>query len=163
LFRVADEAFYAAASDPREHPLAGLIGLPVDNMQLYVLDDRSHLLPIGAVGHLFAGGTGLSVGYVDRPALTASRFLPNPFVGEESDPGSRLFKTGTRAHHLPDGRLCLVTSPDPEPKTRDTAEPEALAVDDDLLERSDLAAMLEELESMTDEEAEHELSHAQHR
>src|SRR5205823_10617422 len=56
------------------------IGGPIANTQFYVLDRRGEPLPLGGVGELHIGGMGLSRGYLNRPELTAERFIPNPFA-----------------------------------------------------------------------------------
>jgi amino acid adenylation domain-containing protein len=76
------------------------IGKPIDNTALYVMADRQHLQPIGAPGELCIAGAGVGRGYWHRPALTADRFVPNPF-----EPGGRLYRTGDLARWLPDGQL----------------------------------------------------------
>jgi amino acid adenylation domain-containing protein len=77
------------------------IGTPMPNHQAYVLDHRMLPKPVGAVGELYIGGTGLARGYFGRPDLTADRFVPNPFGA----PGSRLYRTGDLARYRPDGVL----------------------------------------------------------
>ncbi len=78
------------------------IGRPVSNTYLYVLGPRLELLPIGAAGELYIGGAGLARGYINRPDLTAERFLPDPFAAEG---GARIYRTGDRVRYLPDGNL----------------------------------------------------------
>jgi acyl carrier protein len=63
----------------------------MDNTQLYLLDPRGEPVGIGMTGELHIGGEGVARGYLDRPALTAERFLPNPFSRE---PGARMYRTG---------------------------------------------------------------------
>lgn len=78
------------------------IGRPIANTRAHVLDERLHPAPIGTPGELYLGGYGLARGYLNRPALTAERFIPDPFARV---PGSRLYKTGDLARFIPDGNL----------------------------------------------------------
>jgi amino acid adenylation domain-containing protein len=81
-----------------------LVGTPVANTQVYVLDARGERVPLGAVGELFIAGTGVALGYHDRPDLTEQRFVPDPF----GPPGARMYKTGDLVRMLPNGDLeCL--------------------------------------------------------
>ncbi|NEQ47684.1 MAG: amino acid adenylation domain-containing protein [Leptolyngbya sp. SIOISBB] len=114
---------------------------PSANKQLYVLDDQLQLLPVGAIGELHIGGVGLARGYRNRPALTAERFVPNPFTVEAyggmpkaaswshhpdlaqgvepyAPTGQILYKTGDLACHLPDGRIKLLGRIDDQAKIR---------------------------------------------
>lgn len=74
-------------SRPKQGPIP--IGRPFPNYEVYVLDKYQKLLPIGVPGELYIAGPGLSSGYLNRPALTAEKFVPNPFK-----PGSRMYATG---------------------------------------------------------------------
>ena len=78
---------------------ASVIGGPIPDLQLYILDQQQQLVPIGRPGELYVGGAGVSRGYLKRPELTAQRFLPNPF-----GPGT-LYRTGDLAKRLPDGDI----------------------------------------------------------
>ncbi len=79
------------------------IGKPIANTQVYVLDRRLNLVPIGVIGELYIGGDGLARGYLYRDELTRERFLPSPFVPEVN-----LYRTGDLARWLSDGNLqCL--------------------------------------------------------
>ena len=82
-----------------------LIGRPIGNTRMYVVDDHMQPLPIGVPGELCIGGDGLARGYLHRPELTAEKFIPDPF---SDDPQARLYRTGDLARFRPDGTLeCL--------------------------------------------------------
>ncbi|HYG61612.1 MAG TPA: amino acid adenylation domain-containing protein, partial [Thermoanaerobaculia bacterium] len=77
-----------------------VIGRPIPDLTLHVLDRRGNLLPMGVPGELYVGGAGLAQGYLARPELTAERFVPDPFG---SVPGARLYRSGDLARRLVDG------------------------------------------------------------
>ncbi len=79
-----------------------LIGRPLDNVRTYVCDERLRPAAVGIAGELLIGGKGVGRGYFEAPALTASKFVPDPFADE---PGLRLYRTGDRARFHPDGNL----------------------------------------------------------
>jgi len=78
------------------------IGIPLPDLQCLVLDSHGQLLPTGVAGELYVGGAGLARGYLGRPALTAQRFIPNPYTLQ---PGQRLYRTGDLVRKLRDGGL----------------------------------------------------------
>jgi amino acid adenylation domain-containing protein len=78
------------------------IGRPVANLRMHVLDSRGQEVPIGVAGELFIGGIGVGRGYLNRPELTAERFLPDTFSGEED---SKLYKTGDLGRWRADGAI----------------------------------------------------------
>ena len=90
------------------------IGRAVPNSRAYVLDGRMEPASAGVPGELYAGGDGLARGYARRPALTAERFVPDPFGA----PGSRLYRTGDRARWLPEGALEFLGRDDQQVKVR---------------------------------------------
>ncbi len=79
-----------------------VIGRPIPDLQLYVLDQHREPVPIGVAGEMFVGGSGVARGYLSRPDLTAQRFIPDPF---RSDPDGRLYKTGDLARFLSNGDM----------------------------------------------------------
>jgi non-ribosomal peptide synthetase component F len=91
------------------------IGRPSHNMQAYVLDQHLHLVPIGVVGQLFAGGAGIARGYLNRPELTAERFIPHPY---SSRGGERLYRTGDRVRFLSNGEIEFLGRLDHQVKVR---------------------------------------------
>jgi amino acid adenylation domain-containing protein len=91
------------------------IGRPIANTQLYVVDPQLQPVPVGATGELCIGGDGVSPGYLKRPALTAERFLSDPF-GNGSPSHTRLFRTGDLARYRPDGSIELVGRADDQVK-----------------------------------------------
>src|SRR6185369_3470415 len=73
-----------------------LIGRPISDLRGYVLDQHLDLLPEGVPGELYVGGGGVARGYLRRPALSAERFVPDPF---SNAPGARLYRTGDLVRH----------------------------------------------------------------
>jgi amino acid adenylation domain-containing protein/non-ribosomal peptide synthase protein (TIGR01720 family) len=91
------------------------IGRPIANARLYVLDAHRAPVPIGVTGELYVGGAGVGDGYHARPALTAERFVDDPFAAA---PGARLYRTGDLAAYLPDGNLRFLGRRDDQIKLR---------------------------------------------
>jgi amino acid adenylation domain-containing protein len=91
------------------------IGRPIANTQVYVLDQHMQLVPIGLPGELYVGGAGLTRGYLNRPELTAERFIPHPF---SHVPGARLYKTGDLVRYRPDSHIEYLGRLDDQVKLR---------------------------------------------
>ena len=89
------------------------IGVPVDDVHAYVLDEDRAPVDIGEIGELYLGGTQLARGYLDRPEQTAERFVESPFA-----PGERLYRTGDVCLWNPDGTLQFVGRTDNQVKLR---------------------------------------------
>jgi amino acid adenylation domain-containing protein len=91
------------------------IGRPIGNSRMIVLDASRRLVPLGASGELYVGGDGLARGYVQRPDLTAERFVPDPYPIQ---PGSRLYRTGDVVKQDPDGNAVFQGRADHQVKIR---------------------------------------------
>jgi acyl-CoA synthetase (AMP-forming)/AMP-acid ligase II/acyl carrier protein len=91
------------------------IGRPIANTEIYLLDAHLQPVPTAVPGEIHIGGSGLARGYLNRPALTAEKFIPNPFSDE---PGARLYKTGDLARYLPDGNIEFLGRIDHQVKIR---------------------------------------------
>jgi amino acid adenylation domain-containing protein len=102
----------AARYDPEQSTGPVPIGRPIDGTRLLVLDRRGEPVPIGLPGELYVGGRGVGRGYLGRPDLTATAFVPDPHGG----PGSRLYRTGDLVRWREDGDLEFVGRRDDQVK-----------------------------------------------
>ncbi len=89
------------------------IGKPIDNTQIYILSNEGNLQPIGVPGELYIAGDGVASGYLNRPELTAEKFVNNPFAE-----GQKMYKTGDLAKWLNDGNIEFLGRIDHQVKIR---------------------------------------------
>lgn len=94
-----------------------IIGTPVANTKVYILDKYLNRQPIGVIGEIYVFSPGLARGYINNPSLTAEEFIPNPFAMEE-DKGNRLYKTGDLGRYLEDGNIEFLGRIDHQVKIR---------------------------------------------
>jgi len=92
-----------------------VIGPPIVNTRLHVLDERLNLLPVGIKGELHIAGEGVTRGYWNLPHVTAERFIPDPFA---TIPGSRMYRTGDLVRRLDDGSIEFLGRIDHQVKVR---------------------------------------------
>ncbi|BCB82763.1 non-ribosomal peptide synthetase [Phytohabitans suffuscus] len=100
------------AGAPRDLPPP--IGWALPNTRAHVLDERREPVPPGTVGELYVGGTGVALGYLNRPELTDTRFVPDPFAGGDA----RMYATGDLVRQRPDGALDFIGRVDGQVKLR---------------------------------------------
>ncbi len=115
LYGPTETTIWSTASrvEPGEGPVA--IGRPIDNTAVYLLDKQLQPVPIGIAGEIYIGGDGLARGYLNDPALTAAKFVPDPFSG---DSYGRLYRTGDVGRYLPDGNIEFLGRVDHQVKVR---------------------------------------------
>ncbi|MEV0537923.1 amino acid adenylation domain-containing protein, partial [Kitasatospora sp. NPDC050463] len=93
--------FHRVTAAELSGPRRSVIGRHLADLTIHLLDRAGRPVPVGVPGELHVGGPGVARGYLDRPELTADRFLPNPY----GPAGSRLYATGDLARFLPDGSI----------------------------------------------------------
>jgi acyl-coenzyme A synthetase/AMP-(fatty) acid ligase/acyl carrier protein len=104
---------HALAGPAATWPTHPLIGKPIDNVQLYVLDENREPVPTKVAGELYIGGVALALGYINSAEETAKRFVKNPF-----QPGGLLYRTGDLCRYDSEGALAFIGRADQQIKLR---------------------------------------------
>ncbi|MFZ5987609.1 MAG: amino acid adenylation domain-containing protein [Bacillota bacterium] len=103
----------------KKHPV---IGRPIDNAGVYILDRNLNPVPVGVTGEIYINGEGVARGYLKRPELTAKRFVPNPFITKNADSlahsSKLMYKTGDMGRYMPDGSIKFLGRTDNQIKIR---------------------------------------------
>jgi amino acid adenylation domain-containing protein len=115
MYGPTEAAIWASLSRVELNEGPVLIGRPVANMQLYVMDKRQQLAPVGVAGEIYIGGVGLAHGYVNRAELTAEKFVPNSLSDVA---GERLYRTGDIGRWRAKGELEYLGRLDEQVKVR---------------------------------------------
>ncbi|WP_327241336.1 Pls/PosA family non-ribosomal peptide synthetase [Streptomyces sp. NBC_01320] len=128
----------ASCSEPVPHrPVT--IGAPLPTYRLYILDESLRAVPTGEPGEICIGGPGVAIGYVNRPALTAERFVPNP-VARDRAAAPRVYRTGDRGRRTTTGEIEYLGRVDTQVKIRgyriELAEIEEVLREDDAVENA---------------------------
>jgi amino acid adenylation domain-containing protein len=98
-----------------EWPTLPPIGRPIDNTSIYILDRNLQPVPVGVTGELYIGGANVCRGYLDRPDLTAEKFIPDPF---SNIPGERIYRSGDLSRYLSNGDIEFLGRMDHQVKIR---------------------------------------------
>ena len=110
-----DTTFSTVCRIPQEVENINNLGEPIDGTNIYLLDNKFQFVPNGVIGEIFLSGSGTARGYLNRPALTAKKFLPNPFSKIR---GMRMYATGDLAYRNEQGQLILKGRADEQVKIR---------------------------------------------
>ncbi|WP_346940202.1 amino acid adenylation domain-containing protein [uncultured Clostridium sp.] len=95
-----------------------IIGKPIANTKVYIINGDMQLLPINIPGELCISGDGLAIGYLNKPDLTEEKFIENPFIDEKHKSSIRMYRTGDIARWLPDGNIEFLGRIDNQVKIR---------------------------------------------
>ncbi len=114
VYGPTETAIWSAAGEVESGEGPVLLGRPIANTDFYVVDRSFKPVPVGVAGELLIGGEGISRGYLNRPELTAEKFVPHPF----GPPGSRIYRTGDLVRYRPSGELEFLGRIDHQVKVR---------------------------------------------
>ncbi|MYR23861.1 amino acid adenylation domain-containing protein, partial [Streptomyces sp. SID6137] len=115
LYGPTETTIWSTAADLTGTTGAPLIGRPIINTRVYVLDEGLRLVAPGVVGELYIAGAGVARGYLGRPSLTSERFVADPYAPE---PGARMYRTGDLVRQNPYGELEFIGRADHQVKIR---------------------------------------------
>jgi amino acid adenylation domain-containing protein len=115
LYGPTETAVWSSAGIVADPARAAEIGPPIDNVRVYILDERLMPVPTGVVGEVCVAGAGVTRGYHDQPRLTAAAFRPDPW---STEPGGRMYRTGDLGRWREDGSLQLIGRNDHQVKIR---------------------------------------------
>ncbi|USP13462.1 non-ribosomal peptide synthetase [Vibrio gazogenes] len=105
MYGPTETTVWSATHPLRVSDTGVLIGQPIGNTRIYILDERHQPVPVGASGEIYIAGAGVTAGYLNRDDLTAERFIPDPFVAES---GALMYQTGDLGRWDSEGRIrCL--------------------------------------------------------
>ena len=115
MYGITEATVHVTQHTVTEHELAArrgsVIGVPISDLQVYLLDRHLFPVPLGVVGEIYVGGPGVARGYLRQPALTAERFIPHPFSQKT---GERLYRSGDLGRYLANGEIEYVGHLDDE-------------------------------------------------
>ncbi len=94
--------YRSLTTDDIANQTSSCVGVPIPDLQVHVLDEDRQQVPVGTIGEIYVGGSGVASGYLNRPELTAERFLSDPFA---VDPSARLYRTGDLGRIRENGEL----------------------------------------------------------
>ncbi|MEI6265174.1 MAG: amino acid adenylation domain-containing protein [Sphingobacteriia bacterium] len=115
MYGPTENTIYATAAKIESVQQAITIGKPFQNTEVYILDEKQELVPMGSVGEIYIGGEGVAKGYLNDPIRTKERFLPCPF---SSLPNARMFRTGDLGAFTKDGNIDYLGRKDNQVKIR---------------------------------------------
>ncbi|WP_330277064.1 amino acid adenylation domain-containing protein [Lentzea sp. NBC_00516] len=114
MYGITETTVHVTYAPLTEATTGGVIGVPIPDLRVYVLDERLAPVPVGVAGEMYVAGAGLADGYLNQPGLTAGRFVADPF----GEPGTRMYRTGDVAKWTRAGELEYLGRSDEQVKIR---------------------------------------------